>query len=138
MHECNGLLTREYLENQLVVALGGRIAEEIIFGHNSVTTGASEDIQRVYEIAHMMVTRYGFNDDLGPIAWIGSNRFDLTYSEGTAKEIDDAVKELAHKAYERGRGILTQYKDALNALADILVEKETMSGDEVADLLKNM
>lgn len=130
------LYSRDYLENQLCVALGGRIAEELIFGKNQVTTGASSDLQRVYDIARRMVTDFGFSEKLGQVAWrastFGNNE---GYSQATAAEIDKEVRKIVDKAYKQTRDILEAHMSELHTLAENLIQKESMSGQEVKDLL---
>ena len=132
-----GLLSREYLENQLVVALGGRVAEELTFGKDEVTTGASGDLQQVYKIARRMVTSYGFSpkNHLHPIAWPDGNMFDTAYSQATAEQIDLDMKNIVAQAYKRCNNILLDNKDALLAVANALMNKETMTGDEIKSIL---
>jgi cell division protease FtsH len=132
------LYSKEYLENQLCVALGGRVSEELMFGESLVTTGASSDLQHVMNIARRMVTDYGFSEKLGQVAWKAGTPFqedNTGYSQQTAYEIDEEVKAIVNKAYQRTRNILKANKDKLKKLTDALLEKETMSGDEVKDLL---
>lgn len=130
-----GLLSRDYLDNQIAVALGGRIAEEIVFGHGRTTTGAAGDIERVFAIARYMVTRYGFSERMGPIAWSANNRLDSSYSESTAYEIDKEIKRIVHNQYERAMLILLENKGMLHKLAQALLEKETLTGEEVMHIV---
>jgi cell division protease FtsH len=132
-----GLYTRQYLENQLVVALGGRVAEEIIFGEENATTGATMDLERVQMIARKMVTNFGFSGDkLGHLSWPAhSNKFDIIYSEQTAHLIDTEIKRLANEAYIRTKNILIQNLDALHKIANALVERETLTAEDVDELL---
>ena len=136
-HIDSGLYTRQYLENQLVVALGGRVAEEIIFGERNVTTGATMDLERVQMIARKMVTNFGFSGDkLGHLSWPAhSGKFDVIYSEQTAHLIDAEIKHLANEAYIRAKNILIQNLDTLHRIADALVEKETLSAEDIDALL---
>jgi cell division protease FtsH len=133
------LYTRQYLENQLVVALGGRVAEEIIFGEENVTTGATMDLERVQMIARKMVTNFGFSGDkLGHLSWpTHSNKFDIIYSEQTAHLIDTEIKRLANEAYIRTKNILIQNLDALHKIANALLEKETLTAEDIDELLFN-
>ena len=137
-HIDSGLYTRQYLENQLVVALGGRVAEEIIFGEGNVTTGATMDLERVQMIARKMVTNFGFSGDkLGHLSWPAhSNKFDVIYSEQTAHLIDAEIKHLANEAYIRAKNILIQNLDSLHRIAGALIEKETLTAEEIDELLK--
>jgi cell division protease FtsH len=131
----SGLMTRQYLEDQLMVALGGRVAEEIVYGVANVTTGASGDLMRVYEIARMMVTRYGFSKELGPVAWMGDTRFDMQYSDYTARDIDLAIREVVNAAYKRTRKLLMSKREKLLEIAEVLMERENMTGEEVRDAI---
>ena len=141
-----GLYSRSYLQNQMAVALGGRIAEEIVFGEEEVTTGASNDLQQVAKVARQMVTRFGMSDRLGPVA-LGRQQGNMfmgrdimaerDFSEETAATIDDEVRLLVEQAYRRAKDVLVGNRHVLNALADMLVEKETVDADELQNLLAN-
>jgi cell division protease FtsH len=140
----SGLYSRSYLQNQMAVALGGRIAEEIIFGDEEVTTGASSDLQQVAKTARQMVMRYGMSEKLGPVA-LGrqqSNMFmgrdiatERDFSEETASMIDTEVSELVAVAYQRAKDVLVGNKSVLDKLAMMLVEKETVDSEELSELL---
>lgn len=140
----SGLYSRSYLQNQMAVALGGRLAEEIIFGEEEVTTGASNDLQQVARVARQMVTRFGMSDRLGPVA-LGrqqGNMFlgrDITaerdFSEETAAAIDAEVRQLVDEAYTRAKRVLTENRHVLDKLADMLVEKETVDAEELQYVL---
>ncbi|HLO49000.1 MAG TPA: ATP-dependent zinc metalloprotease FtsH3 [Kamptonema sp.] len=140
----SGLYSRSYLQNQMAVALGGRIAEEIVFGEEEVTTGASNDLQQVTRVARQMVTRFGMSDRLGPVA-LGRQQGNMflgrdimaerDFSEETAATIDDEVHVLVQQAYRRAKDVLVGNRHVLDKLADILVEKETVDADELQDLL---
>jgi len=142
----SGLYSRSYLQNQMAVALGGRIAEEIVFGEEEVTTGASNDLQQVARVARQMVTRFGMSDRLGPVA-LGRQQGNMfmgrdimaerDFSEETAATIDDEVRLLVEQAYRRAKDVLVGNRHVLNALADLLVEKETVDADELQSLLAN-
>ena len=126
------------------VAMGGRIAEEIIFGHDKVTSGASSDIDMVTKMAKNMVTKYGMSTELGTIAY-GENEEEVflgrsvtrqqNMSEETAKKIDAEVKKIVDKGYERAKKILTEKIDDLHKIAKALLIYETLSGDEIRDLI---
>ncbi|WNN87240.1 ATP-dependent zinc metalloprotease FtsH3 [Gloeocapsopsis dulcis] len=141
-----GLYSRSYLENQMAVALGGRIAEEVIFGEEEVTTGASNDLQQVARVARQMVTRFGMSDRLGPVA-LGRQQGNMflgrdivaerDFSEETAAAIDDEVRELVEVAYRRAKEVLVGNRHILDRLAQMLVEKETVDADELQELLAN-
>ena len=141
-------VTREKMHADIAVAMGGRIAEEIIFGHDKVTSGASSDIDMVTKMAKNMVTKYGMSTELGTIAY-GENEEEVflgrsvtkqqNMSEETAKKIDIEVKKIVDKGYERARKILTDKIDDLHKIAKALLIYETLSGDEIRDLiLKNI
>jgi cell division protease FtsH len=140
----SGLYSRAYLENQMAVALGGRIAEEIIFGDEEVTTGASNDLQQVARVARQMITRFGMSDRLGPVA-LGRQQGNMflgrdimserDFSEETAAAIDEEVRKLVDVAYDRAKRVLLDNKHILDQLADMLVDKETVDSDELQDLL---
>ena len=137
-------VTREKMHADIAVAMGGRIAEEIIFGHDKVTSGASSDIDMVTKMAKNMVTKYGMSLELGTIAY-GENEEELflgrsvtkqqNMSEETAKKIDSEVKKIVDKGYERARKILSEKIDDLHKLAKALLIYETLSGDEIRDLI---
>jgi cell division protease FtsH len=141
-----GLYSRSYLENQMAVALGGRIAEEIIFGEEEVTTGASNDLQQVARVARQMVTRFGMSDRLGPVA-LGRQQGNMflgrdivaerDFSEETAAAIDDEVRELVEVAYRRAKEVLVGNRHVLDQLAQMLIDKETVDSDELQELLAN-
>ncbi len=140
----SGLYSRSYLQNQMAVALGGRIAEEIIFGEEEVTTGASNDLQQVARVARQMVTRFGMSDRLGPVA-LGRQQGNMflgrdiaaerDFSEETAAAIDDEVRNLVEQAYRRAKAVLNENRSVLDLLAQMLVERETVDSEELQDLL---
>jgi len=140
----SGLYSRSYLENQMAVALGGRLAEEIIFGEEEVTTGASNDLQQVTRVARQMVTRFGMSDRLGPVA-LGRQQGNMflgrdiaserDFSEETAAAIDEEVRNLVDQAYRRAKQVLQENRSVLDRLAQMLVEKETVDAQELQDLL---
>ena len=137
-------VTREKMHADIAVAMGGRIAEEIIFGHDKVTSGASSDIDMVTKMAKNMVTKYGMSKELGTIAY-GDNEEEVflgrsvtkqqNMSEETAKKVDAEVKRIVDKGYERARKVLNEKIDDLHKLAKALLVYETMSGDEIRDLI---
>lgn len=140
----SGLYSRSYLQNQMAVALGGRIAEEIIFGEEEVTTGASNDLQQVARVARQMITRFGMSDRLGPVA-LGrqsGNMFlgrdiasDRDFSDATAATIDDEVRLLVDEAYTRAKDVLVSNRSILDKIAAMLVEKETVDAEELQEIL---
>jgi cell division protease FtsH len=140
----SGLYSRSYLQNQMAVALGGRIAEEIIFGEEEVTTGASNDLQQVARVARQMVMRFGMSEKLGPVA-LGRQQGNMflgrdiaserDFSEETAGVIDEEVSLLVAEAYRRAKDVLVGNKHVLDKLANMLVDKETVDSEELQDLL---
>lgn len=140
----SGLYSRSYLQNQMAVALGGRIAEEIIFGEEEVTTGASNDLQQVARVARQMITRFGMSDRLGPVALGRQNggvfmgrdiASDRDFSDETAATIDEEVRQLVDQAYQRAKDVLVNNRSILDKLAELLVEKETVDSDELQEIL---
>ncbi len=140
----SGLYSRSYLQNQMAVALGGRVAEEIVFGEEEVTTGASNDLQQVARVARQMITRFGMSDRLGPVAlgrqsggmFLGRDiASDRDFSDATAAVIDDEVRVLVDEAYRRAKDVLVNNRHILDRLADMLVEKETVDAEELQELL---
>ncbi|MBD2593839.1 ATP-dependent metallopeptidase FtsH/Yme1/Tma family protein [Nostoc spongiaeforme FACHB-130] len=141
-----GLYSRSYLENQMAVALGGRLAEEIIFGEEEVTTGASNDLQQVARVARQMITRFGMSDKLGPVA-LGRQQGNMflgrdimserDFSEETAAAIDEEVRKLVDTAYNRAKDVLINNRHILDQLAQMLVDKETVDAEELQEILAN-
>ena len=141
----SGLYSRQFLESQMAVALGGRIAEEIIFGDDEITTGASNDLERVTSTAKMMVTQYGMSERIGQVALEqpGGSPFlgrqmasqQQSMSAETRALIDAEVSRLVSGAYARAKKLLLDNRQALDGLAKLLVDKETVSAEEFAQLL---
>lgn len=140
----SGLYSRSYLQNQMAVALGGRIAEEIIFGEEEVTTGASNDLQQVARVARQMITSFGMSDRLGPVAlgrqngnvFLGRDiASDRDYSNTTASAIDEEVHNLVEQAYQRAKDVLVTNRQVLDEIADLLIEKETVDSEELQSIL---
>ncbi len=140
----SGLYSRAYLQNQMAVALGGRVAEEIVYGEDEVTTGASNDLQQVARVARQMVTRFGMSEKLGPVAlgrsqggmFLGRDiAAERDFSEDTAATIDEEVSELVAEAYRRATAVLTANRPVLDELAEMLVEKETVDAEDLQELL---
>jgi cell division protease FtsH len=140
-------VTREKLYSDIAVAMGGRIAEELIFGHDKVTSGASSDIDMATKMAKNMVTKYGMSKELGPLSY-GENEDEVFLgrsitrqqhmSEETAKKVDIEVKKIVTSSYERAKKVLTEKIDDLHKLAKALLIYETLTGNEIQDLiLKN-
>ncbi len=137
--------SREYLDDALAIAFGGRLAEELIFGADKVTTGASSDIQQATALARRMVTEWGMSDRLGPLRYMDNEEevflgHSVTQrknvSEATAQIIDEEIRRIVDTANERARKILTDNLDGLHTLANGLLEYETLTGDEIAALLR--
>ena len=140
----SGLYSRAYLHNQMAVALGGRVAEEIVYGEDEVTTGASNDLQQVARVARQMVTRFGMSDRLGPVAlgrsqggmFLGRDiAAERDFSEDTAAAIDEEVSQLVAEAYKRATAVLNGNRKVLDELADMLVERETVDAEDLQELL---
>jgi cell division protease FtsH len=136
---------KDQLESDLSVAFGGRVAEEIVF--NRISTGASNDIKQATELAQNMVRAWGMSETLGPLSYakneeqiflgreIAQHR---DYSEETARLIDKEINGLIDKSYRRARRLLEENIDILHKLADLLLEKETVMGKELDDLIRSM
>ncbi|HEY6013230.1 MAG TPA: cell division protein FtsH, partial [Candidatus Limnocylindrales bacterium] len=136
---------REYLLNNLVILFGGRVAEELVLNH--MTTGAGNDIEKATDLARRMVTEFGMSDRLGPLSFgkrdelvflgreIGEQR---NYSDEVAKTIDEEVRAIIDKAYERATDVLTVHRDKLIALAEKLVAEETVDSDAFEALFSDM
>jgi cell division protease FtsH len=140
----SGLYSRAYLQNQMAVALGGRVAEELIYGDDEITTGASNDLQQVARVAKQMVTRFGMSDRLGPVAlgrsqggmFLGRDIMaERDFSNETAAAIDDEVRNLVDQAYRRCKQVLVENRTVLDKLAGMLMEKETVDAEELQELL---
>jgi len=138
-------ISRAKLKADLAVAMGGRIAEEMIFGEEKVTTGASSDIKMATDIARRMVTEWGMSDKLGPLHY-GSDQEEVflghsvaqskNVSDGTAKIVDEEIRKIVEAAYARAQKVLTDNLDDLHKLAKGLLEFETLNGDEIKALLR--
>src|SRR5437773_519191 len=131
--------TKQYIHGRLAMAYGGRVAEELVFGPEKVTTGAAQDIQQATEMARRMVTQFGMSDVVGPIA-VGDREAEIflgrevvqrrEISDRTAELVDTELKRILPEAYERARTILTEQRDALDRLAASLLERETLDREE--------
>jgi len=140
----SGLYSRSYLQNQMAVALGGRVAEEIIYGEDEVTTGASNDLKQVASVARQMITKFGMSDKLGPVAlgrsqggmFLGRDiSAERDFSEDTAATIDSEVSILVEVAYDRAKKALNDNRQVLEELTAMLMETETVDSLEFQDLL---
>ncbi len=140
------LMTREELLGRLQVLLGGRVAEELVFG--DVSTGAMNDLQRATDIARSMVTEYGMSDRLGPLTYnreprsafldLGVGQRTREYSEQTAESIDEEITRIIEETYQQARSILRGRKETLDRLARILLEKESIEGDELKEFVASV
>jgi len=140
----SGLYSRSYLQNQMAVALGGRVAEEIVYGEEEVTTGASNDLQQVANVARQMITKFGMSDKIGPVA-LGQSQGGMflgrdmsstrDFSEDTAATIDVEVSELVDVAYKRATKVLSENRTVLDEMAQMLIERETIDTEDIQDLL---
>lgn len=137
------LSTRNELEDQIAILLGGRVAEEIIFG--DVSSGASNDLERASEIARSMVCQLGMSEKLGPLTYGKRQQSkylgldygeEKNYSEETSRLIDDEVKRIVEQNHHRAHRILSEHRETLDALAKLLEEKEVISGDEVEQVVR--
>jgi cell division protease FtsH len=138
-------ITREQLEAHLVRMYGGRVAEELVFGRNRVTTGAASDIQQATTLARRYVGQWGLSDAIGPIL-VGDNEQELflgrelqtrrEVSERTAQLVDSEVSRVIKEAYNRAKETLTENMDLLHRVAEALLDRETLSGEEVATLAR--
>ena len=137
-------MSLEQMTSRLAIMMGGRVAEELIFGKEKVTSGAASDIEQATRLARMMVTRWGLSEELGTVAY-GENQDEVflgmsvartqNVSESTAQKIDNEIRRLVEEGYQEATKILTEKRADLEALAKGLLEFETLTGDEIKDLL---
>ncbi|NUU99118.1 MULTISPECIES: ATP-dependent zinc metalloprotease FtsH [unclassified Marinitoga] len=136
------LMTKDEILDRITGILGGRAAEELVF--NQITSGAANDLQKATEYAKIMILKFGMSERLGPVAWgaeeeevfLGKELAKMkNYSEETANEIDNEIKRIIIESYEKAKGILEENIDKLHSIAKVLLEKETLSGDELNELL---
>jgi cell division protease FtsH len=137
-------MSREQMTSRLAIMMGGRVAEELVFGREKVTSGASSDIEQATRLARMMVTRWGLSDELGTVSY-GENQDEVflgmsvsrtqNASEATVQKIDIEIRRFVEEGYNEATRILTEKRADLEALAKGLLEFETLSGDEIQDLL---
>jgi cell division protease FtsH len=138
-------MSLEQMTSRLAIMMGGRVAEELIFGREKVTSGASSDIEQATRLARMMVTRWGLSEALGTVSY-GENQDEVflgmsvsrtqNASEATVQKIDTEIRRFVEDGYNEATRILTEKRADLEALAKGLLEFETLSGDEIQDLLK--
>jgi len=135
---------RDKMYANLAVSMGGRVAEEIIFGYDKVSSGASGDIQYATRLARDMVTQWGMSDKLGPLQYeeqqgetfLGYSQSQRVHmSDETAKAIDQEIRSIVETGYDRAKDVLSKFQDQLHLLANALLEYETLSGDEIRTLL---
>ncbi len=137
-------MSYEQMTSRLGIMMGGRVAEELVFGTDKVTSGASSDIEQATKLARMMVTRWGLSPELGTVAY-GENQEEVflgysvsrqqTISEDTVKKIDAEIKRFVEEGYQLAKKIITENRAGLELLAKGLIEYETLTGDEIKDLL---
>ena len=137
-------MSLEQMTSRLAIMMGGRVAEELIFGKEKVTSGASSDIEQATRLARMMVTRWGLSEELGTVSY-GENQDEVflgmsvsrtqNASEATVQKIDKEIRRFVEEGYREATRILTEKRDDLETLAKGLLEFETLSGDEITDLL---
>jgi cell division protease FtsH len=138
-------MSLEQMTSRLAIMMGGRVAEELVFGREKVTSGASSDIEQATRLARMMVTRWGLSEALGTVSY-GENQDEVflgmsvsrtqNASEATVQKIDTEIRRFVEEGYNEATRILTEKRADLEALAKGLLEFETLSGDEIQDLLK--
>ncbi len=128
--------------SKIAMAMGGRVAEELVFGKDHVTSGASSDIQQVSRIARAMVTQFGYSEELGFVDYANEQNSPLgaygggtTHSAATQKIIDDKVREMIDTGYQTAKRILTEKRDDLERLAQGLLEYETLTGNEITRVI---
>ncbi len=136
---------KDQLQMELAVAFGGRVAEEIVF--NRISTGAANDIKKATDLAQQMIRSWGMSDNLGPLSYAkGEEQVFLgreiaqhrDYSEATAQKIDDEINNLIKNSYERAKTVLNENLDILHKLAEVLLEKETVMGKELDELIQEL
>ena len=133
------------LESRIAMMFGGRVAEKIVFGDENITTGAGDDIRQATNLARAMVTEYGFSEKLGPLRY-NDNQEEVflghsvtqhkTVSEDTTRIIDEEVRRLVDEGMKFAEKVLTENRADLDAIANALLEFETLSGDEIKGLLR--
>ena len=140
------IVTRPELFDRITGLLGGRVAEEIIFGRDQVSTGASNDFQRATAIATKMITEYGMSEKLGPTQFTGDGGevflgrdigSDKNYSDAIAHEIDVEIQTFINTCYERAKQILTDHREQLELIAEKLLEVETLNAEQITSLFEH-
>jgi cell division protease FtsH len=135
--------TRDYVEDRICMALGGRVAEELVFGQQ--TTGAANDLEVITSLARRMVREWGMSDKVGPMAWEGHQQVFLgedlmtggrEYSDDTARLIDQEISKILHEQEVRAKALLAKHRGGLDLVAEALLERETIDGAEVGRLVQ--
>ena len=133
--------SKKYFMDEIAIFFGGRAAEEIIFGKDNITSGASNDIKVATSYAQQMVTKLGMSEKFGPILLDGTREGDMFqskyYSEQTGKEIDDEIRSIINERYQKALSILNENRNKLEEVTRILLEKETIMGPEFEAIMKN-
>jgi|UniRef100_A0A7C2Z2E4 cell division protease FtsH len=134
---------KQDLYGKILSLMGGRVAEEVFYGKEGITTGAENDLQRATELAYRMVSMWGMSERVGPLAvrrtinpFLGGMTTSVDISEDLRREIDEEVRNILTKAYEDAKSIVLEHKEAIQAVVKRLLEKETMSCEEVVEILK--
>jgi cell division protease FtsH len=137
-------MSLEQMTSRLAIMMGGRVAEELVFGRERVTSGAASDIEQATKLARLMVTRWGLSEALGNVAY-GENQEEVflgysvsrqqNISEATVQKIDAEIRRFVEEGYNEAQTILTEKRGDLETLAKGLLEFETLTGDEIKDLL---
>ncbi|MDH3200166.1 MAG: ATP-dependent zinc metalloprotease FtsH [Myxococcales bacterium] len=130
----------EWIRDRIAMALGGRLAEEVVFGQ--LTTGAADDFKKATQLARSMVTEWGMSTRLGPLSYVEKEEtgflgqsYHKDYSEETAKEIDDEVRRIINAQYDRAKIVLEGHREKLDAIAEALLERETLGRDEIEAIM---
>jgi cell division protease FtsH len=137
------LMSKSQMLDEITVLLGGRVAEQLVF--NEITTGAQNDLERCTEMARRMVCDFGMSENLGPLTlgrrhgpvFLGRDfHEDRNYSEEVAAKIDVELRQFVDGCYDKAQQLLTEYREVLDRIVNVLLEKETISGDELDRLMK--
>jgi cell division protease FtsH len=130
----------DWVNDRIAMALGGRLAEEVVFGQ--LTTGAADDFKKATQLARSMVTEWGMSTNLGPLSYVEKEEggflgqtYHKDYSEQTAKEIDDEVRRIINAQYDRAKAVIEEHRDKLNAIAEALLERETLGREEIEAIM---
>ena len=140
-------MSKRRIESMIATLFGGRIAEELIFGRDAVTTGASNDIERATDLARNMVTKWGLSDRMGPLTYTEESgevflgrqvTQTKQVSDETAHAIDEEVRQLIEHNYTRAKGILQEHIQSLHAMADALVKYETIDAGQIREIMQGL